>query len=66
MASKSDQDIRQLFTEIGCIMEDAIVVALVWSAESDMNVTQRLNALQDAHRQMGKLLGRIERSLTLL
>lgn len=47
-------------------MEDAIVVALVWSAESDMNVTQRLNALQDAHRQMGELLGRIERSLTLL
>lgn len=66
MASKNDQDIRQLFTEIGCIMEDASVVALVWSAESDMDVTRRLHALQDAHRQTGELLARIEQSLSLL
>lgn len=51
-----ETNIRELFTQIGCIMEDATVVALVWSKDDGPAVTGRLEALVKAHDEMGRLL----------
>ncbi len=49
MAKSTNDDIRKLFTEIGCIMEDASLIALVWGADDELNVRARYR----------KILGRV-------
>lgn len=43
--SMNEQELRELFTDIGCIMEDASVTALVWTR--DVKVPLRIPAALD-------------------
>lgn len=56
MDEQSDTDIRALFTQIGCIMEDASVVALIWEAVEALTAEDRLEQLTLAHHQIGEVL----------
>lgn len=56
MESDTENNIRQICTEIGAIMEDASVVALIWKKDGDVSIPERLQLLRDAHLQIGMLL----------
>jgi hypothetical protein len=60
MDSDSEARIRQICTEIGTIMEDMSVVALIWTKDDDVSIAERLQLLRDAHRQIGTLLKQAE------
>lgn len=60
MANPTNDGIRKLFTEIGCIMEEACLRALVRSADEEMDITARYRTLADAHEKTGELLTRID------
>lgn len=62
MAKLSNDEVRKLFTEIGCIMEDASVVALMWRDEDGLDPRARLHSLSDAHAAIGDLLAQIEQA----
>lgn len=62
MAKPADDEVRNLFTEIGCIMEDASVVALIWRDGDGLDPPARLNSLTDAHAAIGNLLAQIEQA----
>ena len=62
MAKLADDEIRKLFTEIGCIMEDASLVALMWRDADGIDLRARLQGLSDAHMEIGNLLARIDRT----
>lgn len=61
MANSAKYEVRKLFTEIGCIMEDASLVALVWKYGDRLDLKERLHSLSDAHEAIGDLLAQIER-----
>lgn len=48
--------IREICTQIGTIMEDTSVVALVWQIDDDISSTERLLQLRNAHTEIGRLL----------
>lgn len=48
--------IRGYFSEIGCIMEDASVLALVWRANDSLSLVDRLGLLLQANAQITNLL----------
>lgn len=60
MAKTDTDEIRKLFMEIGCIMEDASVVALVWDRDHELGIRARFQKLTDAHKCIGDLLSRID------
>lgn len=60
MDSDKENQIRQICTEIGIIMEDASVVALIYPEGDDMSTTKRLQLLRDAYLQIGTLLNKAE------
>jgi hypothetical protein len=62
MAIPANDEIRELFTEVGCIMEDASLVALIWRDADGLDPRARLKSLADAHAQIGNLIARIDRS----
>ena len=49
MAKPDIDEIRRLFTEIGCIMEDASLLALVWNPGDRLDIQARFQKLSDAH-----------------
>lgn len=53
--------IRKLCTEIGSIMEDASVVALVWDDGDGLTTAARVQRLLDAHGEIGRLLDQAEK-----
>jgi hypothetical protein len=55
-----EQNLRGLFTEIGCVMEDASMIALVWQTDDAVSTTARAAKLRDAHERIGALLDIIE------
>ena len=55
-----EQKLRGLFTEIGCIMEDASLTALVWEHHDTRSLIDRAAELRDAHCKIGGLLDTIE------
>lgn len=61
MAKLADDKVRKLFTEIGCIMEDASIEALVWKDGDGLDLRARFNILSDAHLAIGDLLTQIDR-----
>lgn len=60
MAIPANDEARKLFTEIGCIMEDVSLIALVWSSTDNLDVRARFQTLSQAHKEIGDLLLRIE------
>ena len=60
MIDQSNDHIRTLFTEIGCIMEDASVVALVWVKSDPRTIEGRYQQLLDAHRKADAALEKIK------
>ena len=60
MAKLETDDLCRLCTEIGCIMEDACLVALVWDAGDGLGVQARIKKLSDAHSEIGILLSQIK------
>lgn len=58
-----DPDIRELFTQIGCLMEDASVVALLWADETDLSPNARLTLLREANDAVKNLIEKIEASV---
>jgi hypothetical protein len=51
--------VRAHFTEIGCVMEDANVIALMWQANDGLSLADRLSFLQQANRKITNLLNLI-------
>ena len=62
MANPANDEVRKLFTEIGCIMEDTSIIALIWRDKEDLDMRARLQSLSDAHAEIGDLLDRIEKA----
>lgn len=60
MDSDTENQIRQICTEVGIIMEDASVVALIWPKEGDVTIPERLQLLRGAHLQIGTLIRQAE------
>lgn len=60
MTHNTDDDVRRLFTEIGCIMEDASLMALLWKTEDGLDVAARYREISNAHAKIGELLKRID------
>lgn len=60
MANNTDNDVRRPFTEIGCIMEDASLIALLWSADDELDMLARYREISDAHAKIGELLKQID------
>lgn len=60
MAKYPTNDIRKLFTEIGCIMEDTSLLALIWAADDENDVAARFRQISDAHNKVGQLLAQID------
>lgn len=58
MANDTDDEVRRLFNEIGCIMEDASLIALVWR-DGNLDLNVRYRQTSDAHIKIGELLKRI-------
>lgn len=58
MANQNDDEVRRLFTEIGCIIEDASLAALVWRDEN-LDIEARYRQISDAHAKIGELLTKI-------
>jgi hypothetical protein len=56
MDDDAQEHIRALCTEIGSVIEDASVVALVWNESDGLSIKARVQRLQDAHAEIGRLL----------
>ena len=55
----NEQELRILFAEIGRIMEDASVNALVWKHDDTRPITDRAAELRGAYNKIGALLDTI-------
>jgi hypothetical protein len=53
MTKAKDNEVRELFTQIGCIMEDASLIALVWGTDGEWDVAARYREISAAHNKMG-------------
>lgn len=51
--------IQKLCTEIGSIMEDASLVAVVWKEDDGLSIKMRVGRLIIAHSEIGKLLSEV-------
>lgn len=56
MDDRTKDHIRKLCTEIGSIMEDASVVALVWNDSDHLTTAARVKRLHQAHAEIERLL----------
>ncbi len=55
-----ERKLRGLFTELGCIMEDASVTALVWQRDDARSRSDRAAELRGAYNKIGALLDTID------
>ena len=60
MDEQADDDVRALFTQVGCIMEDASSVALIWHRADAVTVDRRYQQLLLASRQIDEVLKNIK------
>ena len=60
MTCDTEDDIRALFTEIGCIMEDASLIALVWAQVEELGVRAKFDQLSAANERISELLKKIK------
>ena len=56
----NEQELRELFTKIGCIMEDASVIALIWTHDDLRLISERAKELRGAYDEIGTLIDVIE------
>lgn len=56
--------IREHFTKIGCVMEDAAVIALLWQIDDGISLANRLNALLQANSEIADLLNLIAEEIS--
>ena len=56
-----DPDIRELFTQIGCIMEDASLIALIGKDADPLSITERIAILRKHNQDIAMLLDKIDR-----
>ena len=61
MTKATNDEVRKLFTQIGCIMEDASLIALVCKADDKLNTQGRYRMVLDAHAKISELLTQIDR-----
>jgi hypothetical protein len=55
-----EQEVRELFAQIGCIMEDASVTALVWTRDDTLSMSGRARELRYAYDEIKILLDTID------
>jgi hypothetical protein len=60
MDEQSMNRVKGLFTEVGCILEDVSVVALIWDDANPMSAGDRYQALLTAKHEIGAALKSIE------
>lgn len=60
MDEQTPENVRKHFTEIGCIMEDASAVALIWDASDPISLPDRYRRLSAAYNQIGIALEKIK------
>ena len=65
MDERSNDDVRALFTQVGCIMEDASVVALIWDPKDAVAVEERFERLSQANQQIEEALQKIKTLLEI-
>lgn len=53
-----EQQIRSLITEVGCIMEDASITALIWKSCDGLSIQARVEHLGAANQKIEVLLDR--------
>ena len=63
MTKQSNDHIRTLFTEIGCIMEDASVIALIWDDADPMPAQDRYRALLRANDKIDAALKNVKATI---
>jgi hypothetical protein len=65
MVKQTDDKARVHFTHIGCIMEDASVVALIWDPADNTTLQSRYERLLETHRQIEEALQQIATMLEI-
>lgn len=63
MDEQATEDVRAHFTNIGCIMEDASAVALIWDAGNPITLPDRYRRVAAAHNQIGIALEKIKAAI---
>ena len=58
MTNDTDDEVRRLFNDIGCIMEDASLIALVWR-DANLDLEARYRQISAAHIKIGERLTQI-------
>lgn len=48
--------------EIGCIMEDTSVIALIWNAGDRLDASARFRKISEAQEKIGELVAQIEKA----
>lgn len=61
-AIPANDEVRKLLIEVGCIMEDASHVALIWRDADGLDPRAQLQSLSDAHAAIGDRLAQIEKA----
>ena len=54
------QELRRLFTELGCIIEDASVTSLVWSRDDTRSISDHAAVLRGAYSRISALPDKIK------
>lgn len=63
MDKPAPESVRTHFTDIGCIMEDASSVALIWDASDPISLPDRYERLVAAYNQIGVALEKIKAAI---
>ena len=63
MTEQSSDHVRTLFTEIGTIMEDASVIAIIWDGADLLTIERRYQQLLNVHRKVDLLLEQIKAAI---
>ena len=60
MDEQAHDNVRALFKHIGCMMEDASAVALIWNFGDALSIHDRHEQSGQANRQISEALGNIK------
>ena len=60
MGEQAHDNVRELFAHVGCMMEDASAVALIWNVGEALTVDDRYEPLCQANHQISEALASIK------